>query len=217
MIGRELKRILQKPTAFVCIVVYMGIMILGVESDLRARYEIGFLNLFWVTENFGVTIFIQTLIFPVAAAGNYFDERKGHYDWLIQMRSGQLRYCIAKIVSAVLGGIILYMISVILFFAVCVIFIPEVRHGSTVESITNLFQSKSYVIIYWLLSNRHSIGISVFTSYWDLCIAWIMCICVLYKSLCILCDAIFAYKNRDVYWRFCRIICIYSIRKRTFS
>lgn len=97
MIGRELKRILQKPTAFVCIVVYMGIMILGVESDLRARYEIGFLNLFWVTENFGVTIFIQTLIFPVAAAGNYFDERKGHYDWLIQMRSGQLRYCIAKI------------------------------------------------------------------------------------------------------------------------
>lgn len=142
MIGRELKRILQKPTAFVCIVVYMGIMILGVESDLRARYEIGFLNLFWVTENFGVTIFIQTLIFPVAAAGNYFDERKGHYDWLIQMRSGQLRYCIAKIVSAVLGGIILYMISVILFFAVCVIFIPEVRHGSTVESITNLFQSK---------------------------------------------------------------------------
>ena len=47
MIGRELKRILQKPTAFVCIVVYMGIMILGVESDLRARYEIGFLNLFW--------------------------------------------------------------------------------------------------------------------------------------------------------------------------
>ena len=49
MIGRELKRILQKPTAFVCIVVYMGIMILGVESDLRARYEIGFLNLFWVT------------------------------------------------------------------------------------------------------------------------------------------------------------------------
>ena len=91
MIGRELKRILQKPTAFVCIVVYMGIMILGVESDLRARYEIGFLNLFWVTENFGVTIFIQTLIFPVAAAGNYFDERKGHYDWLIQMRSGQLR------------------------------------------------------------------------------------------------------------------------------
>ena len=27
-------------------------------------------------------------------------------------------------------------------FAVCVIFIPEVRHGSTVESITNLFQSK---------------------------------------------------------------------------
>ena len=75
----------------------------------------------------------------------------------------------------------------------------------------------SYGIIYWLLSNRHSIGISVFTSYWDLCIAWIMCICVLYKSLCILCDAIFAYKNRDVYWRFCRIICIYSIWKRTFS
>lgn len=149
MIGRELKRILQKPTAFVCIVVYMGIMILGVESDLRARYEIGFLNLFWVTENFGVTIFIQTLIFPVAAAGNYFDERKGHYDWLIQMRSGQLRYCIAKIVSAVLGGIILYMISVILFFAVCVIFIPEVRHGSTVESITNLFQSKECFGIVW--------------------------------------------------------------------
>ena len=77
MIGRELKRILQKPTAFVCIVVYMGIMILGVESDLRARYEIGFLNLFWVTENFGVTIFIQTLIFPTAADRRSLEDR-GH-------------------------------------------------------------------------------------------------------------------------------------------
>ena len=207
MIGRELKRILQKPTAFVCIVVYMGIMILGVESDLRARYEIGFLNLFWVTENFGVTIFIQTLIFPVAAAGNYFDERKGHYDWLIQMRSGQLRYCIAKIVSAVLGGIILYMISVILFFAVCVIFIPEVRHGSTVESITNLFQSKE---CFWY---RMALSIGYYPTVIVLAFQYSLHIGIyVLLGLCV-----FAYKNRDVYWRFCRIICIYSIRKRTFS
>ena len=84
MIGRELKRILQKPAAFVCVIVYLGIMILGVESDLKMGYESGLLNLFWFTENFGVTAFIQTLVFPIAAAGNYFDERKGHYDWLMQ-------------------------------------------------------------------------------------------------------------------------------------
>lgn len=127
MIGRELKRILQKPAALVCIVVYIGIMILGVETDLRAGYGTGIFDLFFLTENYGVTAFVQTLIFPIVAAGNYFDERKGHYDWLMQMRSGQRRYCIAKIVSAVLGGIILYMISVLLFFALCVVFVPGVR------------------------------------------------------------------------------------------
>ena len=139
MIGRELKRILQKPAAFVCVIVYLGIMILGVESDLKMGYESGLLNLFWFTENFGVTAFIQTLVFPIAAAGNYFDERKGHYDWLMQMRSGQMKYCFAKIVSAVLSGIILYMISVLLFFALCVSIAPAVRQGSTVESIKLLF------------------------------------------------------------------------------
>ena len=128
MIGRELKRILQKPAALVCIIVYIGIMILGVETDLRADHESGILSLFYFTENYGVTAFIQTLIFPIAAAGNYFDERKGHYDWLMQMRSGQMKYCFAKIVSAVLSGIILYMISVLLFFVL-----------STVESIKQLF------------------------------------------------------------------------------
>ena len=130
MIGRELKRILQKPAAFVCVIVYLGIMILGVESDLKMGYESGL---------FGVTAFIQTLVFPIAAAGNYFDERKGHYDWLMQMRSGQMKYCFAKIVSAVLSGIILYMISVLLFFALCVSIAPAVRQGSTVESIKLLF------------------------------------------------------------------------------
>ena len=139
MIGRELKRILQKPAALVCIVVYIGIMILGVETDLRAGYGTGIFDLFFLTENYGVTAFVQTLIFPIVAAGNYFDERKGHYDWLMQMRSGQRRYCIAKIVSAVLGGIILYMISVLLFFALCVVFVPGVRQGGTVESIKLLF------------------------------------------------------------------------------
>ena len=79
MIGRELKRILQKPAALVCIVVYIGIMILGVETDLRAGYETGIFDLFFLTENYGVTAFVQTLIFPIVAAGNYFDERKGHY------------------------------------------------------------------------------------------------------------------------------------------
>ena len=59
MIGRELKRILQKTAAFVCVIVYFGLMILGVESDLKMGYESGLLNLFWFTENFGVTAFIQ--------------------------------------------------------------------------------------------------------------------------------------------------------------
>lgn len=146
MIGRELKRILVKPAAFVCIIVYVSIMMLGVESDLRAGYETGLLNLFWVTENFGVTVFIQTLLFPIAAAGNYFDERKGHYDWLMQMRSGRFRYCMVKIVSAVVGGVVLYLISVLLFFALCLILVPGVRNGSTVESITHLFASTE---CYW--------------------------------------------------------------------
>ena len=139
MIGRELKRILQKPAALVCIIVYIGIMMLGVETDLRADHESGILSLFYFTENYGVTAFIQTLIFPIAAAGNYFDERKGHYDWLMQMRSGQMKYCFAKIVSAVLSGIILYMISVLLFFVLCISIAPAVRQGSTVESIKQLF------------------------------------------------------------------------------
>ena len=135
MIGRELKRILQKPTALVCVIIYIAVLFLGIESDLRAGYETGMLNLFWFTENFGATIFIQTLIFPIVAAGNYFDERKGHYDWLMQMRSGQLRYCLAKIVSAVLGGIILYMVSVLLFFILCVVCVPAIRRGNTIESV----------------------------------------------------------------------------------
>lgn len=63
MIGRELKRILQKPTALVCVIIYIAVLFLGIESDLRAGYETGMLNLFWFTENFGATIFIQTRIY----------------------------------------------------------------------------------------------------------------------------------------------------------
>lgn len=141
MTAREIKRIIQKPTALICVIIYTGIMFLGVESDLRAGYETGLLNLFWFTENFGVTLFVQTLIFPIAASGNFFDERKGHYDWLMQTRSGQLRYCAAKIVSAVFGGIILYMSSVLLFFLLCVILSPAVKNACTAEAIKSFFQS----------------------------------------------------------------------------
>ena len=220
MIGRELKRILQKPTALVCVIIYIAVLFLGIVSDLRAGYETGMLNLFWFTENFGATIFIQTLIFPIVAAGNYFDERKGHYDWLMQMRSGQLRYCLAKIVSAVLGGIILYMVSVLLFFILCVVCVPAIRRGNTIESVELFLGTKEslwYRIFYWLLSNSDIICISVFSSYWNLCANWIVCFCILYKSICILCDAIFAYKSRYIYWRCARIRRIYSIWKRTFS
>ena len=120
MIGRELKRILQKPAAFVCVIVYLGIMILGVESDLKMGYESGLLNLFWFTENFGVTAFIQTLVFPIAAAGNYFDERKGHYDWLMQMRSGQMKYCFAKIcICGIEWNHIIYDKCVVVFCFMC--------------------------------------------------------------------------------------------------
>ena len=41
MIGRELKRILQKPTALVCVIIYIAVLFLGIESDLRAGYETG--------------------------------------------------------------------------------------------------------------------------------------------------------------------------------
>ena len=211
MIGRELKRILQKPTALVCVIIYIAVLFLGIESDLRAGYETGMLNLFWFTENFGATIFIQTLIFPIVAAGNYFDERKGHYDWLMQMRSGQLRYCLAKIVSAVLGGIILYMVSVLLFFILCVVCVPAIIFGNKRVFVV------SHGIFYWLLSNGDIICISVFSSYWNLCANWIVRFCILYKPLCILCDAISSYKNRYIYGRCVSIRCIYSIRKRTFS
>ena len=73
-------------------------------------------------------------------------KRKGHYDWLMQMRSGRFRYCMAKIVSAVLGGVVLYLISVLLFFALCLILVSGVRSESTVESITHLFASTE---CYW--------------------------------------------------------------------
>lgn len=73
-------------------------------------------------------------------------KRKGHYDWLMQMRSGRFRYCMAKIVSAVIGGVVLYLISVLLFFALCLILVSGVRSGSTVESITHLFVSTE---CYW--------------------------------------------------------------------
>lgn len=95
-----------------------------------------------------MTLLVQTLIFPIAASGNYFDERKGHYDWLMQTRSGQLRYCMAKIVSAVLGGILLYMISVLLFFILCMILSPAIKKASTAESIKTLFQSENCILIY---------------------------------------------------------------------
>ena len=63
MIGRELKRILQKPTALVCVIIYIAVLFLGIESDLRAGYETGMLNLFWFTENFGATIFYTNVNF----------------------------------------------------------------------------------------------------------------------------------------------------------
>ena len=212
MIGRELKRILQKPAALVCIVVYIGIMILGVETDLRAGYETGIFDLFFLTENYGVTAFVQTLIFPIVAAGNYFDERKGHYDWLMQMRSGQRRYCIAKIVSAVLGGIILYMISVLLFFALCVVFVPGVRQGGTVESIKLLFGGtlSGDIEPFW-----YKMAL-VFISDWYLCIDWIVRFCILHKSICILYAAISSYKNWRLYWRLYDVVVIYTVWNGTY-
>lgn len=136
MLIREIWRILKRPAAAGCIIIYAFVLLLGINSEITN--PLGAFYGFWMSENYGVAILILPLVFPIAAAGNYFDEKKTHCEWIMQMRSGQLRYCISKIIAAAAAGILLYLLSVGLFFVLLLLLCPGFVGRCTAEEIGNV-------------------------------------------------------------------------------
>lgn len=170
MVKRELGRLLKAPVTYACIIIYMGVLFLGIIEDLRAGSSIGWFEQFWLSENFGVACLIGTLIFPIAAAFGCYEERKGHYDWLVMMRSGYPKYCRSRVAAVVIGSMLMYVVSVALTVTVGSVFFPLVYRASNSEQLASYFPGGLWVWIagrygYWtsfflyVLLNSLSVGI----------------------------------------------------------
>lgn len=125
MILREIKRILIAPLSWCCVFIYAAIMLVGISNELHYG-ETGWMDLFHLTENYGIARLAKCLIFPMGAAACYYDERIGHSDWLKMMRSGRFRYCLEKTAVTVLGCVFLYLTSVAVFMIIGSIINPRI-------------------------------------------------------------------------------------------
>ena len=85
--------------------------------------------------------------------------------------------------------------------------------GTLSGDIERFLVSNGIMVIGYYPTGDYALALRIFISDWDLCIAWIMCICVLYKSLCILCDAISCLQELEVYIGgfMYVVVCIYTV------
>lgn len=193
MIIRDIKHMLRRPVSLFCVLIYTGVLLLGILEDITGETRIGCFEAFYFTENYGIATLLQSLIFPIAAAGCYFDERKGHYDWLMQMRSGQLRYCLSKITAVVLGGIILYMSSVALFFLLCIFLNSDMIAACTADYMAAYMGIKSGLWYHLASSGFYWVGVALYVFLYSLCIG-------IYNMIA-LCVSVFC-RNRYVFYAF---------------
>lgn len=170
MLLRELKRLFQSPLSYCCVLIYTGIMLLGIFPDLNTKTSQGWFEKYWLTENYGVSCLITALIFPIAVASVCYEERRGGYDWLVVMRTGCRRYCLVKSAAACAGSVLLYLLSVLLFVCIGSVIDPGLLANCTGEALERYFQGAVWAGLakdygYWasfllfVLLNALSIGI----------------------------------------------------------
>ena len=137
---RDIKTIFKQPVTAVCIVIYACLLILGAAEDLQNSSSL--FELFWFSENFGVTLIVRSLVFPIAVVSGYCAERHGHYDWLMMMRMGEKKYCAFRVISCWLIGIFLYLLSAFLFCCIVMITADGDR-VNTAERLVYFFGQKT--------------------------------------------------------------------------
>lgn len=142
MLYRELKRLFQSPLSYCCVLIYAGVMLLGILTDLSGGTNQSWFGLYWYTENFGVSSLIAVLVFSIAVSAVCYEERRGGYDWLVMMRSGCGKYCFVKAAAACMGSILMYLLSTLLFVCIGSIIAPSTLSNCTAEGIERFFSVK---------------------------------------------------------------------------
>lgn len=129
MIRREARRILMSPLAWFCIFIYTAVMLMGIAETLKVKEAViytGWLDQLCQTEEYGITVLVKNLVFPMSVASVYFDEKKGKCDWVKMMRTSRFRYCVTKAIAVFAGSIFLYIMSVLAFVAIGSMMHPEI-------------------------------------------------------------------------------------------
>lgn len=173
VVKREIAQLFKMPISYGCMILYACILLMGILEDLSIGTGIssnGWFQQYWYAENFSVGQLVSPLIFPIAISEICAEEQKGHYSWLVLMRSGYKKYCIQKLSAAIVESIILYTVSI--FLAVCVgsILFPTVLEASTAKSLAasypgGLWEKLAMKMGYWfsfflyVLLNSLNIGI----------------------------------------------------------
>lgn len=185
VVRREIVQLLRRPASYGCMILYACILLTGILEELSVGNGVssGWFEQYWYAENFSIGQLVSPLIFSIAISGICAEEQKGHYNWLVLMRSGYKKYCIQKVSAAVIESIILYTASIILAVGMGSILFPDVFQASTAESLKASFPGGLWGTLatrvgYWLsfilyiILNSLNIGIfaimaiciSVFTS-----------------------------------------------------
>lgn len=137
VVKREIVQFFKMPISYGCMILYACILLMGILEDLSVGNGVsnGWFEQYWYAENFSIGQLVSPLIFPIAISGVCAEEQKGHYSWLVLMRSGYKKYCIQKMSAALIESILLYTVSIFIAVGIGSILFPTVLEMSTAESL----------------------------------------------------------------------------------
>jgi hypothetical protein len=144
MFRQDMRRILRSPVFYFSILVVEICIVAGAWEDLSEINDFVFLGTMgWFASGSSMICYAIPLLAGLAVSDSYCIERKDGYHYSVMSRGSKLRYCISKIVTANLSGMMMMAAAEILFVVVCFV----VRRGDLVLS-TDLI-SKSFFENTW--------------------------------------------------------------------
>lgn len=180
MIRREARRILTSPLAWFCVFIYSAVMLMGIAETLNVKEAVidtGWLDQLCQTEEYGITVLVKNLVFPMSVASVYFDEKKGKCDWIKMMRTSRFRYCVTKAIAVFAGSIFLYIMSVLAFVAIGSMMHPEILTVTknsfllTGEMWQRWIQDGNYWTVFFLYIVLNALHVAAWSSMLGLCVS----------------------------------------------
>lgn len=180
MIRREARRILISPLAWFCVFIYTAVMLMGIAETLKVKEAVidtGWLDQLCQTEEYGITVLVKNLVFPMSVASVYFDEKKGKCDWVKMMRTSRFHYCVTKAIAVFAGSIFLYIMSVLAFVAIGSMMHPEILTVTknsfllTGEMWQRWIQDGNYWAVFFLYIVLNALHVAAWSSMLGLCVS----------------------------------------------